>query len=142
MQTLDNAMEFVLSRRWCWPFRKVLRSRNLSGKPIPTYIEGANKTATALARRIDGTPQNAVTEVLLGIPITAHVLGGCIMGRDADSGVVDKEGKVFGQDEMYVVDGSIVSANLGVNPSLTIAALAEHCMSKIPDRAERPADWP
>ncbi len=133
MQPMDNAMEFTPGRRWYWPFRKTLCSHNPAGKPIPTYIPGANRTAKGIAKRMKGIPRNAITEVLFSMPITAHILGGCTMGRDRDHGVVDKEGKVFGYDELYVTDGSLVSANLGVNPSLTITALAEYVMSRIPD---------
>jgi cholesterol oxidase len=141
MQTLDNAMELTYERRWYRPFKKVLRTYNPAGKPIPSYIEGANETAKAMAKRMDGIPRNAITEVLLGMPITVHILGGCAMAEDADRGVVDKTAKVFGYDDLYVVDGSLVSANLGVNPGLTITALAEYAMSNVPAREERPGSW-
>jgi cholesterol oxidase len=70
--------------------------------------------------------------VLLDTSTTAHILGGCGIGADADSGVIDSSGRVFGHDGLYVMDGSMISANLGVNPSLTITALSEHVCNRIP----------
>ena len=77
-----------------------------------------------------------LTETLLGIPTTAHILGGCVMGKDADEGVIDKDHRVFGYQNMFVCDGAAISANPGVNPALTITALAERAMSKISDKQE------
>ena len=91
----------------------------------------ANDAAKALARKIDGIPQNAVTEVLFNKPLSAHILGGCVIGKDADHGVVDKLCRVFGYENMYVTDGSAMPANPGVNPSLTITAIAEYAMSHV-----------
>jgi cholesterol oxidase len=131
MQTKDNRMEFRLRRRWLrpWSFRI---SSNVGRSSIPTYIPAANAAARALAEKIDGIPQNAITEVLLNMPLTAHIIGGCVIGKDPDHGVVDSHCRVFGYDNLYVVDGSVIPANLGVNPGLTITALAEHAMSAIP----------
>jgi cholesterol oxidase len=75
------------------------------------------------------------TETVLGIPTTAHILGGCAMGDRPETGVIDHQHRVFGHPGLYVVDGSAVSANPGVNPSLTICALAERAMTFIPARA-------
>jgi len=72
------------------------------------------------------------SEVLRGVPATAHILGGCGMGRNAAEGVIDRDHQVFGYPGLYVIDGAAVSANPGVNPSLTITALAERAMHKIP----------
>jgi cholesterol oxidase len=92
--------------------------------------------AGALARRveekIDGSAMTFFTETLFGIPTTAHILGGCVMGDSAETGVIDHRHRVFGYDGLYVIDGSAVSANPGVNPSLTITALAERAMTFIP----------
>ena len=94
--------------------------------------------ATDLARRVgeklDGLPQGLITELLFDTPTTAHILGGACMGRSADEGVIDSAHRVFGYDGLYVIDGAAVSANPGVNPSLTIAALAERAMSLVPPR--------
>ena len=86
---------------------------------------------------MNGTPQSGILEVLLGKSSTAHVLGGCPIGATPDDGVVDLHSRAFGYDDFYVVDGSIIPANLGVNPSLTITAMAEHAMSHMPARSTR-----
>lgn len=131
MQTFDNRFELALKRRWWWPFTKKLVSKSQS-KPIPSYIPQANAAARAIAKKISGTPLNAITEVLFNKPLSAHILGGCVIGRDASTGVIDAQCRVFGYDNLYIVDGSAIPANLGVNPSLTITALAEYAMSHVP----------
>ena len=73
-----------------------------------------------------------VSEAILGTPLTAHILGGCVIGKDASTGVIDKDHQVFGYKNMYVCDGSAISANPGVNPALTITAMTELAMSKLP----------
>ncbi len=133
MQTFDNRMEFILKRRWLMPWKKRLSSKR-HGSTIPTYIPAANQAARALAQKINGVPKNAITEVLFNMPLTAHILGGCVIGNDAQLGVVDKYCRVFGYENMYIVDGSVIPANLGVNPSLTITAIAEYAMSHIPPK--------
>ena len=85
-----------------------------------------------MAEKMDGFPQSSVPEVLLDIPLTAHILGGCPMGRDAGEGVINTQHRVFGHENMLVVDGGCIGANLGVNPSLTITAMSEHAMSHVP----------
>ena len=101
--------------------------------PAPTaFLPEANKLATQYGEIVDAKPMVIYTESLLGIPTTAHILGGAIMGKDATEGVIDKDNKVFGYEGMYVCDGAMISANPGVNPSLTITALSERAMSKIP----------
>lgn len=95
MQTLDNKMELILKRRRLFPW-----SRRVTSKPevsnIPTYIPAANRAARAMAKKINGVAKNAITEVLFNIPLTAHIMGGCVIGRDAQHGVVDQHRKVFG----------------------------------------------
>lgn len=142
MQPVDNHLRYELKRRWYWPFSKKLDSAPSGGVPAPTYIPIANLVAKKLAKKMDGTPQSGLLEVLLGKASTAHILGGCPMGLDASDGVVDPDGRAFGYEDLYVIDGSIIPANLGVNPSLTITAMAEHAMTKVPPRAERSgAPW-
>lgn len=136
MQNLDNRMELEYKRPWWFPVVKKL-SAKLREKPTPQFIPAANEAAKSMARKIDGIPQSAVTEVLFNIPLSAHILGGCVIGKDADSGVVDKYGRVFGYKNMYITDGSVIPANLGVNPSLTITALAEYMMSRIPENERK-----
>jgi cholesterol oxidase len=134
MQTLDNYLTVSRKRRWWALFRKGLVSKN-GGRRIPTFIPEANQALRGMARRMDAIPQNALTEVLFNVPMTAHILGGCIIGKDRDHGVIDPAHRVFGYDDMFVTDGSAVPANLGVNPSLTITAMAERAMSLVPPKA-------
>jgi cholesterol oxidase len=89
-----------------------------------------------VARIVDGYPTSLLTETLLGIPTTAHILGGVPMGDSADTGVIDHRHRLFGYDGLFVIDGSAISANPGVNPSLTIAALAERAMTFIPPKGQ------
>jgi cholesterol oxidase len=88
----------------------------------------------SLAKNLRGTPAGTVQEGLLNVPTTAHMLGGCLIGRDPSEGVIDLDCQIFGHPGLYVVDGSIIPANPGVNPSLTITAMAEYAMSRIPAR--------
>lgn len=131
MQTIDSTLRMQLRRRWFWPVRRVLSSE---GAPIPTNIPQANAFAEAAAAAFGGIPITSVSEILFAIPMTAHCIGGCVMGSDAEHGVIDVQHRVYGYKNLYVVDGSAVGANLGVNPSLTITALAERAMSFIPPK--------
>jgi cholesterol oxidase len=135
MQTLDGHIDMRLGRPWFWPFRRVLRSY---GRRIPTFIPQANQFARKMAQAIGGTPMSMVTEILFDVPGTAHILGGCPMASSADDGVVDSWNRLFGYRNLYLCDGSVIAANLGVNPSLTICALAERAMSHIPPAASAP----
>jgi len=133
MQTEDNKMAFRLKRRWWMPWRRKLSS-TVDGRAIPSYLPAANAAGKALAAKMPGQAKNAITEVLLNTPLTAHIMGGCVIGADRDHGVIDKRCQVFGYENMYIVDGAALPANLGVNPSLTITALAEYAMSHIPEK--------
>lgn len=135
MQTVDNKMRFALGRNLFTFFRKRLTTRPEGGPlKIPSYIPVANEVARSFARKVNGIPQSALNEVLLNIPSTAHILGGCGIGGDATEGVIDKNHEVFGHPGLYVCDGSAIPANLGVNPSLTITAMTERAMEKIPEK--------
>jgi cholesterol oxidase len=135
MQTIENSIQLVRRRYWYWPFTRRLGSRrDPSQPPIPSFIPTANDAARAVARTIAGYPSSAINEALLDIPMTAHILGGACMGSDPHDGVVDEYNRVFGYPGLWVVDGSSVPANLGVNPSLTITAIAEHAMSAVPPK--------
>ncbi len=129
MQTLDGHINMRLRRGWFWPFRKVLASQ---GRRIPTFIPQANEFAHKAAPLIGGAAMSMFPEVVFNIPSTAHVMGGCPMAGSATEGVVDCRNRAFGYKNMYICDGSVVAANLGVNPSLTICALTERAMSYIP----------
>jgi len=130
MQVYDNSLRILLKRSWLTPWRLSLSSESPEGG-IPTYIPEANHAARAVAKKINGIPQGAISEVLLNRPLSAHMLGGCPISPGPEHGVVDKYGRVFGYEGLYIADASIMPANLGVNPSLTITALAEHVMSAI-----------
>ena len=136
MQPLEGHIEMRWARPWFWPFRKTLVS---SGDKIPTYIPQANQFARRFAELSGGTAMSMLPEILFDIPGTAHCIGGCAIGASADRGVVDDHHRVFGYRNMYICDGSVLAANLGVNPSLTITALAERAMSFIPSAAQ--TDW-
>ena len=103
-------------------------------EPIPTYFPVAHDLARRISAQVDGEPQSSIFDIAFDVTTTAHILGGCAMGTSAADGVIDDQCRVFGHEGLYVIDGSAVPANLGVNPSLTITALAEHAMSCIPAR--------
>jgi cholesterol oxidase len=92
--------------------------------------------ARRVARRIGGWPASSINEVLFNIPTTAHILGGAAVGSDRASAVCDANHRVFGYPGLYVIDGSSIPVNLGVNPSLTITAMAERAMSQVPAKGE------
>jgi cholesterol oxidase len=130
MQTLDNA---IALRPRKGPFGTFwLQTEQDPERPMPTFIPIANQAAEWFARRTGGIAQSAVSEALFNIPTTAHILGGAVIAPDPERGVVDAHQRVFGYENLLVCDGSAVPANVGVNPSLTITALAEHAMSHIP----------
>ncbi len=131
MQHVDSELEIRFGRSVLSPFRKKLRSAVHAGRRPPSYLPVANRAAREFAKASGGTPFSTGPESLGNLSVTAHVLGGCTMGRRPDEGVIDADHRVFGCPGLYVVDGSAVSANVGVNPSLTITALAERCMSRI-----------
>ncbi|MGA2602039.1 MAG: GMC family oxidoreductase [Bryobacteraceae bacterium] len=133
MQTLDGHIDMRLGRRWYFPFGKVLVSK---GKRIPTFIPQANEFARKTAESLGGTAMSMTTEILFDMPGTAHILGGCTMAESRERGVVDHRNRAFGYKNLYVCDGSVLSANLGVNPSLTITAVTERAMSYIADSAD------
>lgn len=139
MQTLDNAIALRARRL---PFGRVmLRTEQDPERPNPTFIPVANEAAAWLARRTGGIAQSSVMEAL-NIPSTAHILGGAAIGASPAEGVVDARQRVFGYENLLVCDGSAIPANVGVNPSLTIAALAEHAISHVPpaDGAAAPSE--
>ena len=103
---------------------------------VPTKIEIGHTITNQMAKLMDGAPVGSVAETLLGMPTTAHLMGGCPIGRDAGHGVVGLDFQVFNYPGLYVIDGSIMPANPGINPSLTITALAEFAISQIPPREQ------
>jgi cholesterol oxidase len=139
MQSVDNSL--VVSGRRGMFGRWRLTSRLGHGEPSPTWIPEANEAVRRLATVIDGEPGGSLTD-LVDSPLTAHFIGGAPIGRDPEHGVIDGWHRVFGHPGLHVVDGTAISANLGVNPSLTITAQAERAMAFWPNRGEpdpRPA---
>ena len=134
MQSLPNHMSLKLRRRWYWPFGKRLTSLWDSPEKVPKFIPVANEVAERLAHKMDGDASASIPEVVFNLSTTAHILGGCPMGRDQNDGVIDKHGRLFGYENFYVADGSIIPVNLSVNPSLTILALSEWIMSHVPPK--------
>jgi cholesterol oxidase len=135
MQTLDNAI--ALRPRQKRSGNVWLQTEQDPEKPNPTFIPVANDAAEWLAERTGGLAQSSVTEALFNVPSTAHILGGAVIGHSPEDGVVDARQRVFGYENLLVCDGSAVPANVGVNPSLTITALAEHAMSEVPAASTR-----
>jgi cholesterol oxidase len=133
MQTLDNAIALRPKLKRSGDVR--LQTEQDPEKPNPTFIPIANEAAEWLAERTGGIAQSAVNEALMNVPTTAHILGGAVIGHSAEDGVIDAHQRVFGYENLLVCDGAAIPANVGVNPSLTITALAEHAMSQIPPAA-------
>jgi len=131
MQTTDAAMRLVAKRRLLGRGVR-LQTEQDPERPNPTYLPAAARVAEWFARRTGGVAQSGITESALNIPTTAHILGGAAIGADAGQGVVDAANRVYGYENLLVCDGSAVPANPGVNPSLTITALAEHAMARVP----------
>jgi cholesterol oxidase len=129
MQSLDNSMRLVATPRRGGGVK--LQTQQDPENPNPTFIPAANAFTEWLARKTGGAPGSAVPEALLSIPTTAHILGGAPIGRDAASGVIDRDHRVFGYQNLLVCDGAAVPANVGVNPSLTITALSERAISRV-----------
>ncbi|HVX54005.1 GMC family oxidoreductase [Nocardioides sp.] len=143
MQALDNSITVFPKKT---PFGVRLSSRQGHGQPNPTWIPAANEGARLMAKAMSTDAGEGYAGGTIGepfnIPMTAHFIGGCAIGDSPSTGVVDPYQRLFGYDGLHVVDGSAISANLGVNPSLTIAAQAERAMSFWPNKGEadpRPA---
>jgi cholesterol oxidase len=135
MQTLDNA---IALRPKQGPFGMLrLTTEQDPERPNPTFIPIANQAAEWFAQRTGGIAQSSVTEALFNIPTTAHILGGAVIAPDPEHGVIDGRARVFGYENLLVCDGSAIPANVGVNPSLTITALAERAMSFVGPAGER-----
>jgi cholesterol oxidase len=133
MRAYDGTLAMRLRRGLFGP---TMGTRLDGGLKPRAYMPESSELISQYAYEADGVPVSMFSETLLNVPTTAHLLGGCCMGADAQHGVIDSRHRVFGYEGLYVIDGSAVSANPGVNPSLTITALAERAMSFIPDKAQ------
>ena len=134
MQHADNRMRFRIGRSGFTLFRRGMVTEREPGYEIGAQVAGSHKLTRDFAKRTNGIALGSVGENLLGLPTTAHILGGAPIGKDASEGVVDENFAVHNYPGLYIIDGSIMPANPGVNPSLTITALAEYAMSKIADK--------
>jgi cholesterol oxidase len=141
MQTVENKMAFRRGRYLSKGFRMGLQTERDPEQPIPACVVAGSDVVNRFANKVDGVAWVGLND-LLDIPNTAHILGGCPIGGDAETGVIDINHQVFNYPGLYVADGSVVPANLGVNPSLTIAAMTERAMSRIPARGEAAAVEP
>ncbi len=136
MRTLDGTLRIRLSRGIWTGFRRGMTTELDDSNVAPAaFMTEATELAERFAEKVKGVCVTLLTETLLGVPSTAHILGGACMGSSAADGVIDTQHRVFGYEGLYVIDGSAVSANPGVNPSLTITALAERAMSFIPPKS-------
>lgn len=132
MQSLDNSITTFPKKT---PFGWVMSSRQGHGKPNPTWIPAGNEAVRRMARIMGGTEGGSIGEPF-DRPLTAHFIGGCTIGDSVETGVIDPYQRMYGYPGLHVVDGSAVSANLGVNPSLTITAQAERAMAFWPNKGE------
>jgi len=135
MQTLDNAIRLRPKRRLLGRGIRLQTEQN-PDKPNPTFIPAADAVARWMAERTGGVAQSGINEAIFNIPTTAHILGGAAIGAAPEHGVVDSRSRVFGYENLMVCDGAAIPANPGVNPSLTITALAEHAMAQVPAPSE------
>ncbi len=139
MQSLNNSITVFRGKGRFG--RRKLSSKQGLGEPNPSWIPVANQAARQLADNIGGTPGGSYGD-LFNVPMTAHFIGGCAIGDSVDTGVIDPYHRLYGYPGLHVVDGSTLSANLGVNPALSITALAERAMAFWPNSGEpdsRPA---
>lgn len=134
MRTTEGTLRFVRGRFGIMNTRVELGERPSARMPEATAL------ALRIAEKSGGVARSLFYEQIFDMPTTAHILGGCCMGDSADSGVIDHQHRVFGYEGLYIIDGSAVSANVGVNPSLTICALAERAMSFIPNKLRLPRE--
>ncbi|MBK7337741.1 MAG: hypothetical protein IPJ00_16980 [Saprospirales bacterium] len=132
MQTLDNSMRMIWKNG-----RMKMDNTAEEYRRVPAYIAAGQEVMHRFADKTGGVAVNSITEIGLNMASTAHIIGGCPMGRDAAGGVVDERFAVHNYPNMYIVDGSVIPCNPGVNPSLTITALAEWAMEHVQVRDER-----
>lgn len=131
MQSIDNSMTIKWKKTI---FGSKITMKNNGNKQVPAYIDIGQKAMYAFAKNTNGVPQNAIAEIVFNTASTAHILGGCPMGKNNNDSVVNNQFKVHEYPNMYILDGSIVPCNIGVNPSLTITALSEYAMSCIKEK--------
>jgi len=131
MQSTDNAMKMVWKKN-LWGGKICIDNRG--NKKVPAFIPIGQQVMENYAKKAAGIPQNILLEILFNRPTTAHIIGGCPMSETVDTGVVDQHLKVHGYPNFFITDGTVIQGNIGVNPSLSITAMAEYCMSVIPSK--------
>jgi cholesterol oxidase len=136
MQHADNRMRFRMGRSFFTLFRRGMVALPEPGYEIHAQVKGSHELTRDFAKRTNGIALGSIGENLLNLPTTAHILGGVPIGADPSLGVINGDFQVHNYPGMYIIDGSIMPANPGVNPSLTITALAEYAMSKVPSKAK------
>src|SRR5262249_6575405 len=137
MQTLDNSIRFVPRRGLTGKVR--IQTQQDPDNPMPTFLPYANEMAQRLAEKTGGIAQSWISEAVLNTPITAHILGGAVTAIDPSRGGIYMNHPGFGYQKLLICDRAAVPANPGVNPSLTITAMAERAMSAVPER--HLTDW-
>jgi cholesterol oxidase len=134
MRTLEGTLSLRLGRGLRTGFRRgVMSTLSAGSEPPKAFMAEATDLANRFAEKVKGVAVTLITETLFGTPSTAHILGGACMGDSHENGVINHRHEVFGYEGLYVIDGAAISANPGVNPSLTITALAERAMSYVPE---------
>ncbi len=131
MQHADNRMRFKVGKSIFTLFRTGMVAEEEPGYTINAQVEGSHEVTKEFAKRTNGVALGSIGENLLNLPTTAHILGGAPIGKNSDEGLIDENFAVHNYNGLYVIDGSVMPANPGVNPSLTITALAEYAMSKV-----------
>lgn len=131
MQHADNRMRFKIGKSIFTLFRTGMVAEEEPGYTINAQVEGSHEMTKEFAKRTNGVALGSIGENLLNLPTTAHILGGAPIGKNADEGLIDENFEIHNYSGLYVIDGSVMPANPGVNPSLTITALAEYAMSKV-----------
>ena len=134
MQNVDTHMHVRLGRSPLTLFRRNLVSQLSRGEYITPESRIGHRITRAFAEKSNGVPAGSISEALLDVPMTAHILGGCTFGRNAEEGVIDLQCQMHNYPGLFVIDNSIIPANPGVNPSLTTTALAEYAMSYVPHK--------
>ncbi|MEX0811205.1 MAG: GMC oxidoreductase [Chitinophagales bacterium] len=131
MQSLDNSMKMIWKKGL---FGSGMKISNRGQGKVPAFIPQGQEVMKRYAKKVNGVPMNALTEIMFNMSTTAHILGGCPMGKSKEESVINENFEVHGYPNMHVLDGSVIQGNLGVNPSLTITALSEYAMSQIPEK--------
>jgi cholesterol oxidase len=133
MQSVDNSLRMA-PRSTRWGTR--LTTEPEEGQPTPRHLPIAAEAARTAAKVIDGIPGDSINEAVLDVPMTAHLIGGACIGSSPERGVVDGYQRVYGHPGLHIADGSVIGANLGANPSLTITAMTERAMSLWPNKGD------